>query len=226
MKARPAPANRPPLTTDQLEHIKASDLVRLKLTADEKMRLREINEQRNIERIERSRRIHEEQLKLLSELQSVGIEIENVSDLVNTSKKYEPALPILLRHLLMPYSDATKETIARALAVSSPYIVESWPIFVEQYRVAKSGLGPRGPGDTKEYRLGAKAGLACVLSVAVTDDTLPELISIAKDPSHGESRLLLLSALKRRRRKNHMAQQAINDLSQDPELSQEIASWK
>jgi hypothetical protein len=162
----------------------------------------------------------------LSELRSVGIEIENVSDLVNTSRKYEPALPILLRHLLMPYSDATKETIARALAVSSPYIVESWPIFVEQYRVAKSGKGPRGPGDTKEYRLGAKAGLACVLSVAVTDDTLPELISIAKDPSHGESRLLLLSALKRKRRKNHMAQQAINDLSLDPELSQEIASWK
>jgi len=42
------------------------------------------------------------------------------------------------------------------------------------------GLGIRALGDTREYRLGAKDGLACALSVIATDETLPELITSLK----------------------------------------------
>ncbi len=88
------------------------------------------------------------------------------------------------------------------------------------------GWGIKVPGDTKEYRLGAKDGLACALSVAVTDETLPELIALAKDRTQGESRVLLLSALKKRRNKNPLAKQAIEQLASDPDLEKEIASWR
>ncbi len=126
----------------------------------------------------------------------------------------------------MPYSDVTRETIARSLAVPEPEVQKAWPLLIEEYRKAPMGWGIKAPGDTKEYRLGAKDGLACALSAAVTDETLPELIALAKDRTQGESRVLLLSALKKRRNKNPLAKQAIEELASDPDLEKEIASWR
>lgn len=221
---KPSIAVRASLTTEELEKITANDFVRLKLTEDEKSRLREINKAREQDRVERVRRMRVEQAPLLAELHSVGLKIQAVSDLVNTSERYEQAITVLLKHLLMPYSDVTKETIARALARPERAVQEAWPILVEQYRKTPMGWGIKGPGDTKEFRLAAKDGLACALSAAVTEETLPELISLAKDSTLGESRVLLLSALKQRRN-NPLAKQAIAELGIDPELQKEIASW-
>lgn len=172
---------------------------------------------------ERVKRIHAEAEPLLVELQAAGLKIQSVSDLISRSERYEQAIPILLKHLLMPYSDVIRETIARSLAVPEPEVINAWPLLVEEYRKAPAGWGIKAPGDTQEYKLGAKDGLACALSVATTDSTLPELIALAKDPSHGESRVLLLSAL--RKSKNPIAKQAIEELSFDPGLEKEISSW-
>ncbi|MHA6907962.1 hypothetical protein ACQUJS_05925 [Ralstonia pseudosolanacearum] len=183
-------------------------------------------QEREQARSERVARIHAEQAPLLTDLHAIGLKINSVSDLINTAERYEKAIPVLLRHLLISYSDVTKETIARSLAVPEPEVQKAWPLLVEEYRKAPMGWGIKAPGDTKEYRLGAKDGLACALSVAVTDETLPELIALAKDRTQGESRVLLLSALKKRRKKNPLAQQAIEELASDPELEREIASWR
>lgn len=216
---------RAPLTTEELERLTAHDFVRLKLTDDEKARLREINKAREQDRVERVARMRAEQLPLLVELQAVGLRIQSVADLINMAERYEQAIPVLLKHLVMPYSDVTKETIARSVAVPELEVQKAWPVLVEEYRKAPIGWGIKGPGDTKEFRLSAKDGLACALSVAVTDETLPELIALTKDPALGESRILLLSALKKRRNKNLLAQQAIAELANDPELQKEISSW-
>jgi hypothetical protein len=93
---------------------------------------------------------------------------------------------------------------------------------VEEYRKAPTGSGILARGDNKESRLGAKDGLACTLSVAVTGGTLPELIGLAKDRTQAESRLLLLSVL--RKSTNPLAKQAIEELASDPFLVKEIAS--
>jgi hypothetical protein len=225
-KRKQTVSTRAPLTTEELEKITAGDFVRLKLTDDEKVRLREINKAREQDRLERVARMREKQAPLLAELQSVGLKIQAVSDLINTSERYERGIPVLLKHLLMPYSDVTKETIARALARPERMVQEAWPILVDEYRKAPMGCGIRGPGDAKAFHFGAKDGLACALSAAVTDETLPELIALAKDHTQGESRVLLLSALKRRRNKNPLAKQAIDELTNDPELVREIASWR
>jgi len=58
----------------------------------------------------------------------------------------------------------------------------------------------------------------------VTDATLNELITLAKDPSLGESRVLLLRGI--RKFKNPTARKAIEELASDPALAKEIASWK
>jgi len=181
-------------------------------------------EAREREREERRARLRAEQEPLLADLRRVGWNVESVWDLVNTSTRYAEAIPILLRHLLFPYSDRTREGIARALAVPEPEVRAAWPFLVEEYRKAPTGWGVIAPGDTKEYRLGAKDGLACALNVAVTDETLPELIALAKDRTQGESRLLLLRAL--RKSKNPTAKRAIEDLASDPDLTKEIASWR
>jgi hypothetical protein len=79
-------------------------------------------------------------------------------------------------------------------------------------------------GKENGVRLGAKSGLAVALAATATDTVMDELITLAKDRSHGSSRLLLLRGL--RKSKSTMAKRAIEDLASDPELAKEIASWR
>ncbi len=168
----------------------------------------------------RSARLRAEEEALLKDLSAVGWQVDSVWDLVNTSANYAEAIPVLLRHLLLPYSDRTREGIARALAV--PTARTAWPTLVEEYRKAPMGMGPIAPGEAEELRLGAKDGLACALAATATEDVMPELVALAKDPSHGPSRCLFLSALKRS--KSDMARAALKELASDPDLKKEIAS--
>ena len=59
-----------------------------------------------------------EELGLIEELRSTGLNISSVWDLVNTRKKYPPeVVPILVRHLSENYHEKNMEGIVRALAV-------------------------------------------------------------------------------------------------------------
>ena len=213
-----------PLKTEELERLTADDFVGLKLTDDEKALMREINKARQHERAERSARLRIEETPILVDLRKVGWNVESVWDLVNISAKYAEAIPVLLKHLLLPYSDRTREGIARSLAVPEPEVKKAWPMLVEEYRNAPMGQGILAPGDTKEYRLGAKDGLAVALSVIASDAVIEDLIDLAKDRTHGESRVLLLSGLKKS--KSAIAKQALDELAADPDLKKEIASWR
>lgn len=179
-------------------------------------------EAREREWSERSGRLQAEEEPILADLRGAGWDVGSVWDLVNFSGDYREAIPVLVKHLLLPYSDRTREGIARALAV--PHARYAWPTLVAEYRKAPMGMGIIAPGDTKEFRLGAKDALACALSATATEATMGELIRLAKDKAHGSSRLLLLRAL--RRSKSAAAKQALTELASDPDLSKEIASWK
>ncbi|MES2297913.1 MAG: hypothetical protein V4582_12780 [Pseudomonadota bacterium] len=216
---------RAPLTDEELRSLTVDQFFQLKLTNEEKERLREINQQREQERIERAARLRVEEEPILAELREIGWDVRSVWDLVNSSAPYPEAIPILLKHLPLPYSDVVKDGIARSLGVPTPEVQRAWSMLLHEYRKAPAGNGIVAPGDTRKYRFGAKDGLACALAITVTDDRLPELIALAKDSAHGESRILLLSALKKRRKKNPLAKQAIDVLAGDPDLQKEIASW-
>jgi hypothetical protein len=71
---------------------------------------------------------------------------------------------------------------------------------------------------------GAKSGLATALAATATDEVMDDLIALAKDPSRGVSRVLLLKAL--RKSKSALAKSAIEELASDPDLRKEIASWR
>ena len=219
-------SKRASLTTEELERLTVDEMVRLKLSDDERARLRQINEKRNAERLESVARLAVEAAPIVAELKAVGLDIHNIGEMVSMTERYEQAIPILLKHLQLPYSDVIRDTIARALAVPEPAVRDAWPMLVAEYRKAPMGRGIVAKGDKKEFRLGFKDGLACALSVAVTDETMGELITLAKNKSHGESRILLLSALRKRRFKNPLVRTAIDELANDPELQKEIASWR
>ena len=210
------------MTTKRRSSMTAAELT-AKLQANPEFVAR--NQVKEQERIKRSARIRLEEAPILAELCELGWEVQSVWDLVNTSSPYPEAIPILIKHLLLPYSDVVKEGIARSLAVPELKVQEAWPLLVQEYRKAPMGLGIKAPGDITEYRLSAKDGLACALVASVTDETLPELIALAKDRTLGESRVLLLSALKKLKDNNPLVQQAISELEHDPALRNEISSW-
>jgi hypothetical protein len=205
---------RAPLSNQELEKLSASDAARLKMTDDEISRLRAINQERIRRREEWSARLRVEEEPILIDLRAVGWDVNSVWDLVNTSIPYPEAIPILLKHLTQPYSDRIKEGIARALAV--PDAKDAWPLLVAEYLKAPMG-------EENGIRLDAKSGLAVALSVTATDEVIEQLISLAKDTSNGDSRLLLLRALRKSRMV--VAKSALEELAGDPALKKEIASW-
>ena len=180
--------------------------------------------QREIEEAETSARFKEEEKPILDDLRSVGLDTESVWSLVNFSGTYPEAIPVLLKHLVLPYSDAVREGIARSLAVPEPEVRKAWSLLVDEYKKAPKGKGIKYPGETTEWPLGYKDGLACALAVAVTDETFTEYIDLVKDQSLGDSRILLVPKL--RKSKNPIAAQTLEELADDPDLKIVIADWK
>lgn len=66
----------------------------------------------------------------------------------------------------------------------------------------------------------AKDGLAAALAAVSDDDVIDELITLAGDSAHGESRILLLRGLKRSRAPQ--ARASLEEFSEDPVLGQEV----
>jgi hypothetical protein len=159
---------------------------------------------------ERVARHRAEQAPIVAELLKAGVQLHVLSDLIPRSAPYPTAIPILLKHLRLSYSDVTRETLARSLAV--PDARFAWHTLVAEYIKAPM------------VRLSAKSGLAVALAATATDSVMDELIALAKDRSHGSSRVLLLRAL--RKSKTAAAKQAIEELASDPDLEKEIASWR
>jgi len=201
--------------TKRTKPITAGEL-RAKLLADPEWVARERERDRvQSERVALSRI---EQEPILKELHSIGYDLNSVWDFVNTAKVYESAIPILIKHLQLPYSDGIRGGIARSLAVREAQY--AWPTLVEAY--CREPYHKRVPGTLLMQE--AKDGLAVALAATATDAVIEELIALAKDRSHGESRILLLRPLKKS--KSPIAKMALVELASDPDLKKEIASWR
>lgn len=142
---------------------------------------------------------------LVDELRRAGFEVESAWDLVNTSTPYPAALPVLLEHLGRRYPDRVREGIARALAVGRDAMF-GWDRLVHLYRDEPAGSD-------------AKDGIAVALAAICDDDVVDELIELARDAEHGESRILLLRALKRSRASQ--ARLELERMAADPVLGQQ-----
>jgi hypothetical protein len=195
-------SHKGPITARELDILLHSDpeWVEAKRIRDEKMAARK-------------RYLDEAQKDLVAELNVAGFPVKSVWDLVNSPNYYDDAIPILLRHLMIEtYPEVIRDGIIRALAI--PAAREHWPLFARLYRSL-----PR----TSAHNM-FEDGLAVALSATVSDSTFDELIEMINDESLGESRLLLLWAL--RRSKKELAKQTIEKLANHPVFKTEIGSWR
>ena len=125
--------------------------------------------------------LHAVEAPLVTALRGAGILVTSVWDLVNTSEGYPDAIPVLLTHLGRPYPDEIGAGIARALAVDDARPHSR--TIVAEYEAADASIMPK-----------KKDALAC--AVAKTAD-VSDVIRLIVNPAHGDSRLLLLLALRR-----------------------------
>jgi len=132
---------------------------------------------------ERLRASHEEQKELTADLSRVGVNVRSAWDLVNTDEPYPAAIPILVDHLRRPYSEKTKEGIARALAV--PEAKDFWDILLEEFK--------NNPDMTTR---GSKWGVGCALSVvALQTCRYQEALQLLRNKRYGKSRGIMLDTL-------------------------------
>ena len=160
------------------------------------------------ERAERTRQLRLEQMELLRDLHATGNEVGSVWDLVNTAKPYPKAFPVLLDHLLRPYSDRTREGIARALAVKDARPI-AWEVM---FGLIRSRSLPKEVAD---------AVMVAISSMARPAD-LSTLIETLADKSLGSSRIFLVRNLMQSKRPE--ARQALMHNRADPDLQKEIAA--
>jgi hypothetical protein len=111
--------------------------------------------------------------------------------------------------------------IARALAVPEPAVREVWPMLVNKY---KNAAGRDEKCEVLNAIKGAKDGFACALAASASDTEMRDLVDLVRDQSNGITRVLMLSAL--RRSKKSEAILALKELANDPDLKNEIASWR
>jgi hypothetical protein len=154
---------------------------------------------------EQSRR---EQAVLLSELKSAGINIQSVWDLVNTADKYPAAIPILLRHLTLPYSKRIKEGIIRALTVryAGPDVLRE---LIRQFCA-----------ETDDRPNSIKWVLGNAISEVATPADAETVIALATDPTHGDARHMIAQRLARVVKDKARLRQVLQDLMQDKQTEQ------
>lgn len=152
----------------------------------------------------RAARIGREEAPLVREVSDAGLEINSVWDLVNTREPYPEAIPVLLRHLKRrDYHPAIREGIARALTVKS--YPEILPAMIESFRE-----------DPDPIVNGPKWAKGNAIEVLFDDRHVEEIVELARDPTHGEARDMLVYALGKS--KSPFADEVLQELLADPQL--------
>lgn len=134
------------------------------------------------ERRERRNALRQAERPVVEDLIEAGVDVSSVWDLVNSSKPYPRALPVLIEHLERGgYPDRVMESLGRALAVKPA--VEFWARLKERY------LNARGVGE--------EDGAAVALAACATSAQLDDLIQFLSVAERGESRIYFLRPIKR-----------------------------
>jgi HEAT repeat protein len=122
-----------------------------------------------------------EDTKIARKLRDVGIVVESVYDLVNTSMSYPEAIPILLEALKTGIEhDGTKEGVIRALTVKEAKGVAGPVLIREFYRTVNPTL---------RWTIGN------AMTMVATDEDFDEMIRIIEDTENGDARKMFIFAL-------------------------------
>lgn len=160
-----------------------------------------LKEQREALIQEQARLNGEAERPILRDLADAGEVVSSVWDLVNTSRPYPNALPVLLSHFVRgKYPDRVMESLGRALAVKPS--VQWWDVLVDRYLNARSD--------------GERAGAGVALAACATKEQFDDLAKLASiqldDPSR--IRVLFLRPLVRIGRERGW--DVVRSLAEDP----------
>jgi hypothetical protein len=162
---------------------------------------------RQAEQNDQRRRTEQElaasELPLVQALIDVGVQVNSVWDLVNTSQGYRNAVPVLLLHLEQSYPAKIREGIFRALAVPEAKGTAARVLL----RVFANERDP-----TMKWIIGN------ALSVVAEATDLSTLSELVRDRSHGNARQPLLLAISRIG--SPSSQEVLTQLLEDPNLRQ------
>jgi hypothetical protein len=75
-----------------------------------------------------------EEQPIVDDLYEAGYKLESVWNFVNTNRLYLGALPVLLKHVQLPYHERIKEGIVRALMVNEFRGTEAGRIVLNEYK--------------------------------------------------------------------------------------------
>ena len=127
--------------------------------------------------------MEEERNKIKSELEKVGISINDIYDLVNTSQSYPLAIPVLLDLLQEGIEHiGTRAGVVRALAVKEAIGIAS-PVLIAEYH--------KVPRDNMMLRW----AIGNTIFTTITDDDIESVLSIVQDKENGMSRQMFVAAL-------------------------------
>ena len=145
--------------------------------------------------------------RVQEELRKVGIQIDDIFDLVNTKEPYSKAVPVLLSLLSEVSHDGVKEGIIRALAV-------------------KEAKGVAGKALIKEYKKTPKDkslllwAIGNTMEVVISENDIDDVLEIVTDKENGMSRQMFTVALGKV--KSDKVEQALISLLDDDEISPHV----
>lgn len=143
-----------------------------------------------------------EHRRILQTLRDSGIAISSLDELVNTSRPYPEAVPVLLRLLPTAREPNIREAIIRALTVKEARGIAAKPL-VDEFRTSTENW-------VRKWTIGN------ALSVVADDSVFEDLVELAKDQRHGRAREMLMLALGRM--KNPRAAAVLMELLDDDEV--------
>ncbi|MEJ5092352.1 HEAT repeat domain-containing protein [Sphingobacterium faecium] len=126
--------------------------------------------------------LREDAAELVKELNSIGIKVNSVWDLVNTSERYADAIPILINHLKKDYHEKNIEGIIRALAVKEA-VGKVTPYLITMYHQL-----------TKDNDL-LRWVIGNTIYMTITQDDVKSILPIVQDKTNGTSRQMFVAAL-------------------------------
>ncbi|MEI7987316.1 MAG: hypothetical protein WCI55_16970 [Armatimonadota bacterium] len=148
------------------------------------------------------------------DLQRLGFKRDNIL-ILREYADYSAAIDVIFLHLQKPYLDRIHETLGRLLELPAAFPL--WRDLVSMYQIADKDASP-----------GLMTGLAVALSGHLKKSNSPELrqevIKLLRDKSRGKTRVFFLSCFRRKRDEDSI--NLIDELSTDPDLKNEITSWK
>jgi hypothetical protein len=118
---------------------------------------------------------------LLRDLAKLGYVVPTIGALRHGKRRYSDAVPLLARWLPRMDDRYVKEDVVRTLSV--PWAKSALPVLLAEYRV----------GDKEN--LGLRWAIGNALEVVADDSVFDDIVELARDPSSGRAREMVVAAL-------------------------------